>query len=67
VSDHNPLIVCTQQSSSGNKREFRFELSWLKQPQFIQHITEIWHETSRDVVVLDRVLFKLKKVKRFLK
>jgi hypothetical protein len=30
-------------------------------------VVEIWHPPTRDVRVLDRVLFKLKKVKKFLK
>jgi hypothetical protein len=67
MSDHNLLIIYTQQISSGGKREFKFDLSWRKQSEFLHKINEIWNEPTRDVVALDRVLFKLKKVKRFLK
>jgi hypothetical protein len=67
MSDHNPLVIYTQQTSSGDKRDFRFELSRLKQPEFLYKINEIWSDLTRDVVTLYMVLFKLKNVKRFLK
>jgi hypothetical protein len=50
-----------------NRREFRFELFWLKHPDFFPMVAEIWSAPTRDVVVLDKILFKLKKVKKFLK
>jgi hypothetical protein len=45
----------------GNRRDFRFELTWLRHPEFIQKVNEIWSAPTRDVVTLDTVLFKLKK------
>jgi hypothetical protein len=51
----------------GNRRDFRFELTWLKHPGFYQKVNEIWLTPTRDDVALDRVLFKLKKVKKALK
>jgi hypothetical protein len=53
--------------NSGKKRDFRFELSWLRHPDFLNKVHEIWSEPTRDEVSLDRVSFKLKKVKKFLK
>jgi hypothetical protein len=47
--------------------EFKFELSWLKQPEFYQKIKDIWEVPTRDNRALDRVLFKIKKVKKNLK
>jgi hypothetical protein len=44
--------------------EFKFELSWLKQPEFYQKIKDIWEVPTRDNRALDRVLFKIKKVKK---
>jgi hypothetical protein len=49
------------------KRDFRFQLTWLKNPDCLKRIQEIWIQPTRDHVALDRVLFKLKKVKKFLK
>jgi hypothetical protein len=51
----------------GNKREFRFELFWIKHPDFLKKVSEIWNAPTRDVNNLDKVLFKLKKVKKSLK
>jgi hypothetical protein len=38
----------------------------LKHPDFLHRVAEIWHAPTRDEVVLDRVIFKIKKVKKFL-
>jgi hypothetical protein len=34
MSDHNPLILSTQNAQKGKMRGFRFELSWLNDPEF---------------------------------
>jgi hypothetical protein len=39
----------------------------LKHPDFYPNIERIWAEPTRDRVALDRVQFKLKKVKKYLK
>jgi exonuclease III len=67
LSNHNPLIISIQLINSGKRRDFRFELYWLDHPEFLSRIKEIWTKPTRDVVSLDRILFKLKKVKKFLK
>jgi hypothetical protein len=41
--------------------------SWLKAHDYLRKIQEIWEQPTRDVNALDRVLFKLKNVKSFLK
>jgi hypothetical protein len=67
LSDHNPLIVSSCLKVGGNKREFRFELFWIKHPDFLKKVSKIWNAPTRDVNNLDKVLFKLKKVKKLLK
>jgi hypothetical protein len=67
VSDHNPLIISTRQTSVCKRRDFRFESSWLCDPECLMKIQEIWEQPTKDENVLDRVLFKLKKVKKILK
>jgi hypothetical protein len=65
--DHNPIVISTQNCIQVNRREFRFELSWWKHPDFFLLVKKIWEEPTRDKKALDKILFKLKKVKRFLK
>jgi hypothetical protein len=60
-SDHNPLILTSQHIPLNVSREFRFELSWLKHPEFKQKVGELWSAPTRDVVTSDKVLFKMKK------
>jgi hypothetical protein len=66
-SDHNPLILSTKQRAIKRQRMFRFELPWLKDVECLKRIQELWEEPTRDNEPLDRVQFKLKKVKKFLK
>jgi hypothetical protein len=66
-SDHNPLILITKQLATIKQRPFRFKLTWLKDDDCLHRVQKIWNESTRDKVALDRVQFKLKKVKRFLK
>jgi hypothetical protein len=67
MSDHNPLFLVTQVVKSGGRRDFRFELTWLRHPNFLQKIKTTWDEPNRDRMTLDKVQFKLKKVKKILK
>jgi hypothetical protein len=67
LSDHNPIVVSTQTCNQSNKRDFRFEVSWMKHPDFLSMVSRIWSEYTRDRTALDKVLFKLKKVKISLK
>jgi hypothetical protein len=39
----------------------------LKHPDFLHKVEEVWTAPTRDKVPLDKVLFKLKKVKKVLK
>jgi hypothetical protein len=67
MSDHCPLFLCRHSSSVNKKREFRFELAWLKDAEFLSKVQEIWENHVRDVIALDKVLFKLRKVMRLIK
>jgi hypothetical protein len=60
------LIISTPHVYGGNRRDFIFELFWMKHPEFLSKVAEIWSDPM-DVVTLDKILFKLKKVKKFLK
>jgi hypothetical protein len=65
--DHNPIIMDSQFSTLSQSRSFKFELSWLEHPDFLVKVEEIWLAPTRDNSTLSRVLFKLKKVRKFLK
>jgi hypothetical protein len=65
--DHNPLVVDSQAIPRSKSRMFKFEICWLQHPDFLDKVKTIWEIPTRDFVALDRVLFKLKKVKTFLK
>jgi hypothetical protein len=67
MSDHNPLILNTMQSFRPHSRAFRFELNWLTHPDFKPKVQKLWQDPTRDTVALDRVLFKLKRIRKFLK
>jgi hypothetical protein len=67
ISDHNPLILATIQSPKNRRRDFRFEMGWLKNSECMQRIQQIWEQPTRDGVCLNKVLFKLKKVKNISK
>jgi hypothetical protein len=67
LSDHNPLIMSTVVNTLNQSREFRFELSWLSHPDFLPEVQEIWQAPTRDSNCLDRIMFKIKKVKKYLK
>ncbi|PUZ60738.1 hypothetical protein GQ55_4G177100 [Panicum hallii var. hallii] len=42
MSDHNPLILCTDMDQKKGGRSFCFETSWLKHHDFVPKISEIW-------------------------
>jgi hypothetical protein len=42
VSDHNPLILTTQINVPLRKLSFRFELSWVKEEDFVPNVKELW-------------------------
>jgi hypothetical protein len=67
ISDHKLLPMMTRQSPISRKRDFRFEIYWLKNADCMERVKEIWGQPTQDSKALDRVLFKLKKVKNFLK
>jgi hypothetical protein len=67
LSDHNPLVISTQVVNIGNRRDFKFELTWLQQPEFLNKVEHIWIVPTRDKNTLDKVLFKSRKVRKALK
>ena len=42
ILDHNPLILTTQNNVPLTKLSFKFELAWLKNPDFIPTVKRLW-------------------------
>jgi hypothetical protein len=47
ISDHNPIIMDTKESVEVRSREFRFEKSWLLQPDFQLRVDKAWKTPVR--------------------
>jgi hypothetical protein len=67
VSDHNPLILSTASSKPTLNIQFRFELSWLNNPEFLPTVEKIWSKPCRAKTVLDKIEQKLKSFKQYFK
>ena len=66
LSDHNALILesdCNNHTSP-MPREFRFEMSWLKNPDFIPLVEKIWRKKVNSDNCVDVLNIKLKRFKK---
>ncbi|CAN6218645.1 unnamed protein product [Urochloa humidicola] len=67
VSDHNPLLLCSDQGQKARNMQFCFETSWIKHHEFVPKIAEIWGEQVIAKNSTERWNIKIKRVKKFLK
>jgi hypothetical protein len=67
VSDHNPLIVSTTSFKPPSVIQFRFETSWISNPDFLPLVEKIWSKPCRAKSALDKIQQKLKLFKQFFK
>lgn len=67
IFDHNPLILLTDAQIPSKTIQFKFELSWLQNPDFISHVKKIWDKPCRAKTTLDRIQQKLKLFKQYFK
>lgn len=67
ISDHNPLIISTRKSDCLPFIQFKFDLSWLKQPDFFVLVEQLWKKPCRAKSTLDRIQQKLKLFKQYFK
>jgi hypothetical protein len=67
VSDYNPLILLTDSKAPTKSIQFRFELSWLKNPDFFTQVERIWNKPYRAKSTIDRIQQKLKLLKQYFK
>lgn len=67
ISDHDPLILSSGVIDKSKKIEFRFELSWLSNPDFKPLVEKIWNKHCRATSALDRIQQKLNLIKLYFK
>ena len=67
LSDHNPLILTTQSNVPITKLSFKFELTWLKDPNFLPTVQKLWNKPCFAKTPLDRVQAKLKRFRQHFK
>lgn len=67
ISDHNPLILSSGPQLVPKTIIFRFELSWLSNPEFIPAVQKIWEKPCRAKSSLDKISQKLKLLKQYFK
>lgn len=59
ISDHNPLILYSESYKPTMHIQFRYELSWVNNPEFIAAIKKIWSKPRRAKTMLDKIQQKL--------
>ena len=69
TSDHNPLLLATDvvKTNPSHDREFRFELSWLKNEDFYIKPKKIWEQPVKSEDPIDILNIKLKHIKKYFK
>jgi hypothetical protein len=67
ISDHNPLILLTDSITPTRSIQFRFELSWLNNPNFFTQVEKIWSKPCRAKSSIDKIQQKLKLLKQYFK
>jgi hypothetical protein len=67
MSDHNPLLLCTDQTQVRKTRHFCFEIAWIKHADFIPKVKEIRGESITANNAVEKWYIKLNRVKKFLK
>lgn len=67
ISDHNPLTLSSEPQKPIMHIQFRFELSWLYNPDFVPPVEKIRSRPCRAKTVLDKIQQKLKLFKQYFK
>ncbi|CAN6252305.1 unnamed protein product [Urochloa humidicola] len=67
ISDHNPLLLCTEQEKVKKSKKFSFETSWIKHPDFLDKVKEIWGVEVFAKNAVEKWHIKLNRLRKFLK
>lgn len=55
VSGHNPLLLLFAINPTSKSIQFRFELSWLKNPEFFTQVERIWNKSCNAKTSIDKI------------
>jgi hypothetical protein len=66
LSDHSPLLLISGDSNTTllKNREFKFDIAWFKQDDFLDTVTKIWSKPVRSVDPIDILNIQLKRFKK---
>ncbi|CAN6249384.1 unnamed protein product [Urochloa humidicola] len=67
MSDHSPLLLCTEQEKAKKTKAFCFETAWIKHTDFLPKMQEIWGDSVVAKNAVDKWYIKINRVKKFLK
>jgi hypothetical protein len=67
MSDHNPLILCIDFGGKKKQKQFCFETSWIKHPEYIKKVTEVWGKEVAAKNAVEKWQIKLNRVKKFMR
>jgi hypothetical protein len=67
LSDHNPLLLCTDWDEKKVNRPFCFENSWIRHQDFLPKVKEIWDKQVLAKNAVEVWNIKTKRVKKWLK
>ena len=67
ISDHTPLLMNTNQPSSANQPNFKFELGWLLRNGFCDMVSEIWQNVQHAGTPLERWQAKIRRLRQYLR
>jgi hypothetical protein len=67
ISDHNPLILSSGPCKPQKHLQFKFENSWLNNPDFIPIVKQIWEKPCRAPSTMHKIQQKVKLLKQYFK
>lgn len=67
ISDHNPLIISCGAPKNLPPIQFKFDLNWLNNSEFLPLVEKIWTKHCRAQTALDKIQQKLKLFKQYFK
>lgn len=67
ISDHNPLILSSGPCKPQKHLQFKFENSWLNNPDFIPIVKQIWEKPCRAPSTLHKIQQKVMLLKQYFK
>jgi hypothetical protein len=67
ISDHTPLLCCTNNPSSSYQPQFKFELGWLLGDGFCDMVWDVWHSVLVEGTPLERWQAKIRRLHQYLR